>query len=171
MSGYNLFTKSLYDDCNLLKKKQESEGPYNWITDNGVKNEGCFNNNSPFMPNNFNNVPQNLIDIESDMRNQTRQRSRCINDKYTPSNNYNCLKCNKGVFCTCQTENVLKTTCSKFLTPDYTRKLKSVNLSGITINRFNILDEDLQDLNKIHDNSFIGTNTRLLIKDNFTNKL
>jgi hypothetical protein len=57
------------------------------------------------------------------------------------------------------------------LVPEYTRLNKSCNVfSGITINRFHPLCEDLQQLNKIHSNSYIGTNTRLQIKDSYKSK-
>lgn len=170
MSSYNIFTNNLYDDCNLEKKNQESVGPYNWVIDN-VKHAGCFHNDSPYMQSNANNVPNNLVDIENNIRNQQRKKTRCIHDKHIPSKNYDCSDCDKNVYCNCETKNVLKDSeCSGFLKADYTRKSKSVNLSGISINRFSILNENLQDLNKIHGNNIIGLNTRLFVKDNFNKK-
>ena len=54
------------------------------------------------------------------------------------------------------------------LVPEYTRINKPCNIfSGISINRFHPLCEDLQDTNKIQSNSYIGTSTRLQVKDAF----
>jgi hypothetical protein len=87
-----------------------------------------------------------------------------------------CTNCNEGLPCGCshcvKTKieflkdcNDVKTT---FLTPEYTRVKRPCNiLSGITINRFDPLCDDLQSLNKIQDNSYIGTNTRLSVRDTF----
>jgi hypothetical protein len=57
---------------------------------------------------------------------------------------------------------------NKFLTPEYTRVKRPCNtLSGININRFDYLTEDYQDMTKIQDNSYIGSNTRLSVRDSF----
>lgn len=176
--NYFSFTNSLYDSCNIDKKNQESTGPYKWISDsvNESKNN-CYVNQSPFMHNNFQSIPMELVDTESDLRNQTRNLSRCPETRFDPTklnNCKNCTKCNEGLPCECkhcrQTkyENKLKDCISPFLVPDYTRVNKSCNIfSGITINRFAPLYEDLQDTNKIQSNSYIGSNTRLLVKDAF----
>mgnify|MGYP001597620094 FL=1 len=55
--------------------------------------------------------------------------------------------------------------------PEHTRLKKACNIySGININRFYPLFEDAQDSNNIQSNSYIGTNTRLQIKDAFKKK-
>lgn len=178
--NYSSFTNSLYDDCNIDKKNQESTGPYNWVTDNLNELNSCYVKQSPFMHNNFQSIPSNLVDAESELRNQTRHLSRCPEEKFDPTklnNCKNCSKCNQGLPCSCkhcketQYQNKLKDCISPFLVPDYTRTNKSCNIfSGITINRFNPLFTNSQDFNTIQSNSYIGTNTRLDIKDAFKAK-
>lgn len=181
MSAHFSFTNSLYDDCNLQQKQTESVGPYNWIMDPIYESKSdCFVKQSPFMHNTFKNVPSSVIDTESDLRNQTRILSRCASSRFDPTkldNCKDCNQCNEGLPCGCshckQTkyENNLKECEKSRLIPEYTRVNKPCNIfSGITINRFDPLCDDLQDANKIQSNSYIGTNTRLEIKDAFKNQ-
>lgn len=172
------FTNSLYDSCNIEKKIQESTGPYNWITDQVKESTNpCYVGQSPFMHNQFQSIPSTDIDVESELRNQTRHLSRCPEARFDPTKLENCKdceQCNNGLPCGCnhckQTkhDNKLKDCVSPFLVPNYTRVNKSCNIfSGITINRFHPLCDDLQNLNTIQSNSYIGTNTRLQVKDAF----
>lgn len=154
------FTRNLYDDCSLEKKNQESAGPFNWVTDKSVveSQQSCFQATSPFAHNPFKSIPMSSVDIESDLRGQKLKSSRCPIHKYNPNN--------QKPF-----ENVLNNCTTNGLVPEYTRLNKSCNIfSGITINRFNPLCEDLTDINKIHSNNYIGENSRLIIKDAFKNK-
>lgn len=178
MSNKQAFTNSLYDQCNIQKKEQESTGPYNWITDNINESKNpCFVGQSPFMHNQFQSIPMNLVDAESDLRNQTRLLSRCPEARFDPTKLDNCQlceKCNQGLPCGCthckDTKHQQKLTdcTTEFLVPSYTRVKKPCNIfSGITINRFHPLCNDLQDLNTIQSNSYIGSNTRLAVRDAF----
>ena len=175
---YASFTNSLYDECNIQKKEQETTGPYNWITDSVYESQNpCFVGQSPFMHNQFQSIPTNLVDTESDLRNQTRHLSRCPEARYDPTKLDNCKqcdKCNQGLPCGCThckdtKHNQTLIDCSTdFLVPNYTRVKKPCNIfSGITINRFNPICNDPQDLHTIQSNSYIGTNTRLNIRDAF----
>jgi hypothetical protein len=172
------FSNSLYDNCNLEKKNQESTGQFKWVTDNVKESKSaCYVNTTPFMHKQFQSIPYNKIDIESDLRNQNRILTRCPDSRFDPTkldNCKDCEKCNQGLPCGCQHcrqtkyENELKDCTNSNLVPEYTRINKPCNIfSGITINRFNPLIEDLQDTNKIQSNSYIGTNTRLQVKDAF----
>lgn len=150
------FTRSLYDNCAITKKNQESSSPFQWVTDKNIveSKESCFLGAAPFAHNPFHSIPTESIDIESDLRGQTRYLSKCIDDKYNPSTakpiDYKINECNSDLR----------------LAPEYTRTNRSCNiLSGITINRFHPLCEDLQQTSKIASNSIIGKNTRLQIKD------
>jgi hypothetical protein len=177
-SAHFSFSNSLYDNCNLEKKNQESTAPYKWLTDDVKESKSaCYVNQTPYMHKQFQSIPFNKIDIESDLRNQTRSLTRCPDGRFDPTKLENCKdchNCNQGLPCSCnhckQTkyENELKDCANAGLVPAYTRVNKPCNIfSGITINRFNPLVEDLTDLNKIHSNSYIGTNTRNQIKDAF----
>jgi hypothetical protein len=153
------FTRNLYDDCSLEKKNQESIGPFNWVTDKSVveSKQSCFEGTSPFAHNPFKSIPMSSVDIESDLRGQKVKLSKCPIHKYNPNNQK-------------PYENVLNNCTSNALVPEYTRLNKACNIfSGITINRFNPLFENPNDINKIHSNSYIGENSRLLVKDAFKN--
>lgn len=180
MSSHFSFTNSLYDECNIKKKQYESTAPFNWITDHLYESKSkCYVNSSPLMHNHFNNIPADSIDIENDLRNSTRQLSRCPESRFDPTKLENCKscdKCNQGLPCGCshckysKHQNKLNETlaCNKALIPEYTRVNKPCNIfSGISINRFNPLCDDPQDSAKIQSNSYIGSNTRLQVKDTF----
>ncbi|NDC95525.1 hypothetical protein EB118_13695 [bacterium] len=150
------FSRSLYDDCELKVKDKESVAPFNWATDPTIveSKASCFLATSPFIHNPFRSIPVDAIDTESELKNLTRTLSRCPEKKFNPDTRVNVAfpKINE-----CMDES---------LVPQYTRTNKSCNvLSGITINRFDPLSEDLQELEKIHHNAYAGENTRLLIKD------
>jgi hypothetical protein len=155
------FSRSLYDDCNLTKRNQEATSSFNWVTDSAVieSNESCFMYQaSPFMHNNFKSIPSETVDVESELRNQTRGLSKCPDHKYNPQ--------------TAKKLNFKWKECGDIgLVPEYTRIDKPCNLfSGITINRFHPLCDDLQNLNNIHSNTYIGSNTRLQVKDTYKDK-
>lgn len=155
------FTRNAYDKCALEKKNQESTSPFEWITDSEVveSKSFCHQGSSPFMQNPFRSVPVDRVDIESDLRGQNYANSRCPSHKYNPNlqkpYNNELKTCDKGI---------------EFI-PEYTRLNKPCNIfSGISINRFSPLCDDIQALNKIHNNNYIGTNTRLQVKDAFKEK-
>lgn len=150
------FTRNLYDKCALEKKDQESTSPFQWVTDSQVTESkmSCHQGASPFMQNPFKSIPINKVDIESDLRGQNYMNSRCPTHKYNPelqkTYNETLKNCEKNV---------------EFI-PEYTRLNKACNIfNGISINRFSPLCDDVQALNKIHSNNYIGTNTRLQVKD------
>lgn len=154
------FTRSSYDDCALKKKNDESEAPFQWATDNLVaeSNEDCFLASSPFMHQPFKSVPSTAVDTESDLRGQTRPLSKCPSSRFNPDSSQ-VVKVN------------LRDCAEDKLTPQYTRTNRPCNiLSGITINRFHPLCNDLQNVNNIHQNTYIGSNTRLAVKDAYQEK-
>ncbi len=149
------FTRSKYDECALDKSNKESTSPFDWVTDKSIleSKEVCFQAASPFMHNPFRSIPVESIDVESDLRGQNVNFTKCPEKKFNP-NKANPVK----------TKILLD--CDNKLVPEYTRVGRACNvLSGININRFHPLCEDHQEINKIHDNAYIGTNTRLVIKD------
>lgn len=155
------FTRTAYDECALKKKNQESAALFERMTDSNVteSKKVCYHSTSPFMQNPFRSIPQNAIDVESDLRGQNYRNSKCPEDKYNPENPL------QSKF------NITLNDCGESdLIPEYTRINKSCNYSGININRFHPLCENLQDADKIHSNNFIGINTRLEIKDAYKAK-
>ena len=178
LTTYSPFTNSLYDSCNLDKKNQESTGPYQWVTDASVheSQDACLPGITPFMQNQFYSIPGKKVDVESELRNQTRVLSRCPEVCFDPTkltNCQNCHNCNSGLPCDCnhcketKHQNYIKECSNNGLVPLFTRLNKPCNLPGISINRFNPLCEDPQNLDKIHQNSFIGDNTRNKVKDEY----
>lgn len=156
--AHHSFTRSAYDECELKKTISESKAQFEWATDSNVveSKESCFEATAPFMHNPFKSIPRESIDIESELRGQTRNLSRCPEYKFDPSKfkpiNIDLKECKDTI-----------------LVPEYTRINRSCNvLSGISINRFNPLCEDM--LVNIHNNSYVGSNTRLEIKDAYTKK-
>lgn len=160
MESHFSFTRNSYDQCELEKKYQESTHPFKYTTDTIVSenNDSCFLNASPFMHNQFRSIPRGVVDIESELRGQTRILSNCPSLKYNPHNqeaiDFKVSECT-----------------DKGLIPEYTRVNKPCNIfAGITINRFHPLCDDLQNLNNIHSNKYIGNNTRLQVKDAYSIK-
>lgn len=149
------FSRSLYDDCAIAKKDVESTSSFQWITDKNTveSQESCFLGAAPFMHNPFKSIPAGSIDIESELRGQTRFLSKCPEQQYNP----NMAK---------PIDYKIKECVDIRLAPEYTRTNRACNiLSGISINRFHPLCEDLQAITKISNNDIIGKNTRLAIKD------
>jgi hypothetical protein len=150
------FTRSVYDNCALDQKNTQSTQSFRWTTDNQVNesNDSCHLGLSPFQHAPFRNIPSSVIDVESELRGQTRIASQCIQDQYPLVNTVPSF------------ENKINDCTNNALFPDYTRTNRACNvLSGITINRFNPLCEDPQDINRIHPINYIGANTRLQVKD------
>ena len=156
------FTRTAYDECALKKKNQETLSPFEWITDSNLveSKQVCYHSTSPFMQNPFKSIPPNAVDIENELRGSNFKNSKCPDDKYNPKNPYT------------SKFNIELNECGENdLIPEYTRVNKPCNIfSGMNINRFHPLCEDLQNVQKIHDNSFIGMNTRLQIKDTYSKK-
>ena len=152
------FSSSLYDGCNLDTRNNEATAPFSYMTDSTVieSPESCFlAGASPFMHNHFHSIPSTSVDVESELRNQNRNLSRCPEQQYNPQTA-------KPV------DYKLKECTSAQLVPEYTRINKPCNIfAGITINRFHPLCDEVQQLSKIQSNSYIGTNTRLQVKDTY----
>lgn len=152
------FTRLSSDKCATEKRLQESEGPYKWTTDRSVKEseKSCFMPQSPYMQNSFHSVPDKFVDYESELRGQNDILSKCPEEKHKMSETPLSWKLRQ-----CKDEE---------LKPQYTRTKKSCNiLSGVSINRFDPLTENLQKIEKIHKNTYIGRNTRIETKDTYKN--
>jgi hypothetical protein len=147
------FTRNSGDACALDQKNKESSAPFDWTTDSTIResSQSCFYATAPFSHNPYKSIPKESIDVESELRGQTRLLSKCINDKYVPNSSNAKWSINE---------------CKDIrLASEYTRVDKSCNLAGITINRFQPLCDDAQSPTQIHNNAYTGVNTRLLVKD------
>lgn len=162
MSSHFSFTRDKYDSCEYDKYLQETNGPYQWLAQNVYENKDeCHVEQSPYMRGvAAHGINRNVIDIESELLNITRPNSRCPDLKYNPTIHKT------------KTPEYKKNCENTFLIPEYTRMDKPCNVfSGVTINRFHPLHSDLQDYNKIHRNSYVGQNTRLITRDAYAKKM
>lgn len=103
------------------------------------------------------NKAQGIYDInaESELQGKTRKSSNCPGAKYLPLQKYNNFN---SKYNECDPQD--------YLDAQHTRTKRPCNvLSGVSINRFDILCEDPQA--NIHDNSFIGINSRNAFKDRY----
>lgn len=161
----------------------QETGMFNHITDNNkfIASNKCVQ----FVPG-VGNIPlqnqidyQSQIDTETDLYNLNRLNSKCPSKQYSPQestalNCDSCENCDQGLPCSCyhckQQESVIPN-CNKKIIPQWTKLdyRKSCNLPGIYINRFEPLCINPQNPNRIHNNTYIGKDTRNDIKDKFTN--
>lgn len=81
----------MYDECAYAKRLQQSEGPYNYAMYPGkyASTAQCRMELGVVGGNNVSIFKGNLVDLESDLRGQTRMASLCPSNKYVPGcNNY-----------------------------------------------------------------------------------
>ena len=158
MSNYtkpDSFTRNIYDNNSTLSNYYEFDRQFNLVTQNGIKENdtNCNINDAPYMHNHFYNIPSKYIDLESELIGKKQLLSKCVSvpskiqTEFTPE---------------CTTE------LHKKMNPLYSRIDHPASVADTIItDRFPPLD-NIQQLNKIHSNSYIGVNTRLQIKDAFT---
>ena len=78
----------IYDTCAYKKKLDQSVGPLSYIL-NPLKYENCNKCRHELGivgGTNVSNIKGNLVDLENDLRGQTRQATLCPNNKFTPGN-------------------------------------------------------------------------------------
>lgn len=182
---YNNFNRLLYDKCAYANQLYESTSPlaYQIYPPAYESCRKCFMGYPGFIgamggTEGSNPVGPLEVDLESDLRNQTRINTLCPSHKYMPKCAPNC-KSNKNGY-PCNGKCRLKNTNNPPDCPDRdsiipvssvdSRQIKSCNnLSGIHINRFNPgLKEDPQDptrIFKLNSNYRAGMDTYQLNRD------
>tara|TARA_B100001248_G_C27384430_1_gene458837 strand:- start:1281 stop:1688 length:408 start_codon:yes stop_codon:yes gene_type:complete len=96
------FNRNLYDDCAFKKRITESKSPGNYMLFPGK----FYNQNQARISkgivagNEVSLTKNNLVDLESDLRGQTRILSDCPSKKYQPRCNW-CRNCDEGLPCGC----------------------------------------------------------------------
>lgn len=141
MSGF------LGDSCNIKHRLDESMRPLSYQTQTPLIKERY--NTSPGFLMDDRGVKGCDIDIESDIFNINRPLSQCPSEKFPK------YAINAG--------NVMPDTSIR---TEYTREKRPCNvLSGVNINRFEALCNDFQDTKTIHNNCYIGLNTRSFERD------
>ena len=81
----------LYDDCAYKQRLDESVDPLSYML-NPIKYENCNKcrvNKGIVAGTNVSNIRGNLVDLENDLRGQTRSLSDCSSRKYIPNINNN----------------------------------------------------------------------------------
>ena len=93
------WTRSAYDECAYRKELSQSTGVLDYLLDaNKFYNcNQCRTELGVFGGNNVSLSKDNLVNIESDLKNITRQLSRCPERKYLPS--CEIADCNDGMIC------------------------------------------------------------------------
>lgn len=155
-------TNSLYDDNVKNLQDVENSKILSRNTSTGVLSgaPGCFLNIPSFNPSPFNNIPGDLTKVEDNLRGYSRlSRNRAV--AQNP-----CNECSNKT-CDClSNQSMNRMICTdNSLAPIHSRLDKKYY--DFTVNRFTPLFENSQDLSRISDNSRIGINTRLLVKDNY----
>ena len=96
------FNRNMYDSCAIKKKLEQSKSPGNYML-----YPGKFYNNNPVRisrgivsGNEVSISKNNLVDLESDLRGQTRLLSQCPDKKYKPRCSW-CRNCKNGLPCGC----------------------------------------------------------------------
>ncbi len=152
MNSHFTFTRNNYDSCASDEKNVENKNQFSWMTDKIVveNSKQCLYKQSPYAQTPFHSIPNNIIMIEDELRRQKIPLTKCSAQK----NNFTKYKYNWK-------------DCSKELEPEYTRLYKSSSYHPNIdyVKRFTPIFEDVQSTSKIHKNSYIGENTRLMLKD------
>ena len=147
------YNRLIYDPCSFNQRFQESVKPLAYQTQTPRINKS-YNPNPGFLSHlEDRGVSCNRIDAESDILNITRPASKCPSRKFPVHSQ--------------RTMNNIHPESDERLQTKYTKEKRACNvLSGININRFEPLCTDLQNPKLIHNNCYIGLNTRTHERDN-----
>jgi hypothetical protein len=184
--SYKSLTRGIYDDCAYKRQLHESTSPLLYQI-NPVAYESCskchmaypgFIGNMGGAAGGF-GIGPDRVDVDSDLRGQTRLLTKCPSHKYNP-HSYSycsaCTNCNLGLPCGCQhckTRDVSHLNdCRPGIIPLEsldTRSFDGCNdLNGIYIDRFDHICANPQDPDKIFfypGNRRLGDNTQLDMRD------
>lgn len=182
--SYNSQTRSISDDCAYKQRLHESTSPLSYVI-NPQAYESCSKCHMAYpgfigaLGGEGFGIGPDRIDIDSDLRGQTRISSRCASHKYNPLANKfcnGCKNCDQGLPCGCrhcQSKDVsgLKD-CRPGIIPVEsldTRAFDACNPARSPyIDRFDYLCKNPQDLSRIifyPGNRRLGAETRLDMRD------
>jgi len=96
------FTRNMYDDCSFktFNSENKSSGNYMLYPGKYYNDHQCMIQKGIVGGNNVSLSLNNLVDLESDLKGQTRKLSDCPSCKYKP-NFHKCPRYNKGLPCGC----------------------------------------------------------------------
>jgi len=82
------FNRAKYDKCSYKNELNRSVGILGYVLDinNFEHVKPCRHQLGWLSGNNVSHIKGNVVDLESDLRNQTRYISKCCNSLYSPSN-------------------------------------------------------------------------------------
>jgi hypothetical protein len=157
-------TNLIYDKGAYLHRLNERTGAQSYLLlpeSNYRKQDSCFQQNPEFRATNGNifnpNDPySSMVAVESDLKNLQRKESKNPLTQYPYTKKTNIKP---EVLPVCNKNKTLETKYTQLEAPSYKRELQ------IDIKRFQPLDRNLERLNRIQDNSYIGFNTRLQFRD------
>ena len=154
-----IYDKGVDDD-----QLKMSQGPGNYMLFQPEK-ESCNMNFPGMLDTRSKGVLSRNIDIESKLRTLDIKNSKCPEKQYNPLLNcIDCDNCNSGLPCDC---NHCKKRKENQCDPQFYAQLsvKDKNVRSAEWNRFEPICVDVQKLSRFHDNSYIGINSRILMKD------
>ena len=162
-------TRLGYDKKAYLHELYESRAPQSYLLLPQAHHRGndtCFQGNPEYRPAagkilNRNTPTSQITNIESDLRNLQRKSSKDPLTQYPFTKKQNV---NPKVLPTCNMSQSLETKYTQLEAPSYKREMQ------IHTKRFESLDRNPQRFNRIHDNSYIGDNTRLKFRDSHVMK-
>lgn len=180
--SFKSLTRNLYDSCAYKRRLHESTSPLLYNI-NPIAYESCTKCHQAYpgfigaLGGQGFGIGPDRVDIDSDLRGQTRLLTNCPTHKYNPqSYRYcgSCKNCNQGLPCGCnhcKMQGGLKD-CRPGIIPIEsldTRAFDACNpVREAYINRFDILCSNPQDFNRIFHysgNRRLGAETRLDVKD------
>ena len=96
------FNRIMYDNCAYNSNIKQSKAPNNYMLYPGkyYNNKQCRNELGLVGGSGVSLFPGNLVDLESDLRGQSRALSGCPEKQYQPRCNY-CRGCTSGLPCGC----------------------------------------------------------------------
>ena len=182
--SFKSLTRGIYDDCAYKRRLHESTSPLLYNI-NPIAYESCKKCHMAYpgftgqMGGQGFGIGPDRIDIDTDLRGQTRLLTNCPSHKYNPhANSYcsDCQNCNAGLPCGCQnckTRDISELgDCRPGIIPVEsldTRSFDGCNdLNSFYINRWDHLCHNPQDPNRIFfypGNRRLGAETRLDMKD------
>lgn len=176
------FNRLIYDSDAYKQYTKETEGPYAYVT-NSISvesNKKCMIEQPGFIAD-LGGVRPSMINLESNLRNQTRPYSKTNETSYTPKNCKFCESCTDGRPCGCDhcLENIKKAQardkCEPQIVERNIRPLHALNnINEVNYNRFHPhLGYDPQDAKHVmfyQGNQRLGEETRLTVKNTFDDK-
>jgi hypothetical protein len=163
------------DPCNVQLTTVQSAGPGIYKLNDISTYDNCWMEHPGYIARNSGTLSGG-IDIESELRSLNYPLSYCPGVRYSPIKNcIQCEKCNTGIPCECahckKRLDYNKAGCGDQLIPEFTRfnKRPCHTIASSYVDRFENLCVDVQDVERIHSNNYIGDNTRLLSRDATTN--